>query len=145
MCTLKSIHMASVWIFRHVLSVGWAWQHRCVYVSPESNKICCHLTARKTQYRVSSFSPSVRSLSVFPLSDFLLLFGTLKLLQSSFQALHASRVQLVLQTICSQHTVHNPAPVMQPTLWCFLLDKQNELRILLCGDNNNVVLNQILG
>lgn len=51
--------------------------------------------------------PSIFSLSVFPLSVFLLLFGTLKFLQSSCQALHASRVQLVFHAVCSQHTVHS--------------------------------------
>lgn len=85
----------------------WAGQHRRVYVSLESNNICCHLTAWKTQCSLSSFSPSILSLFVFPLCFFLLLFGTVKLLQSSCQALHASRVQFVFQTVCSQHTVHN--------------------------------------
>lgn len=102
-------------------SIRLTCQQRCV--SPESSNVTL-LTATTRRGRVSahcpSFSVSSSPLPLYPPSSFFclcLFFSPLRHFDAPVipPALHAPRVQLALQTPCSQHTMHNPAPVMQTT------------------------------
>lgn len=118
----------SMFICRYVAktqprSIRLTCQHRCV--SPESNNVTL-FTATTRRGRVSALCPlslSVSSLSLplcilpLPFSVSAFFFSPLRHFDAPVvpPALHAPRVQLALQTPCSQHTMHNPAPVMQTT------------------------------
>ncbi len=56
-------------------------------------------------------------------------------------SLPAPRGQLALLTPCSQHTIHNPAPVMETTLRCFQKAKERYLYVLF----RNLVLITTIG
>lgn len=116
-------------ICRHVAkaqprSIRLTCQHRCV--SPESSSVTL-FTATTRGGRVSALCPSLSqfplclSLCILPLpfsaSVFFFFCSPVRHFDAPVvpPALHAPRVQLALQTPCSQRTMHNPAPVMQTT------------------------------